>query len=161
MGLPGNRSRCVVVTALSLSLGIGPAWADTAIFFATLSGSSEVPPNSSAGTGTASLVVDTDTLVANYSLAFAGLSGTQTSAHFHHAPPGVIGVVEFPLPVGSPVSGTWAMTAAQYGELVDGAIYVNVHTSAYPGGEIRGQMALAQVVGTESSTFGAVKTLFR
>lgn len=147
--------------ALLLGLSAGPAMSDTAIYFATLSGASEVPPNPSAGTGTASLVVDTDTLVGTYFLAFSGLSGTQTSAHFHHAPPGVIGVVEFPLPVGSPVSGTWVLTPAQYAELTDGAIYVNVHSTAHPGGEIRGQMALTQVVGTQSSTFGAVKTLFR
>jgi hypothetical protein len=52
------------------------------------------------------------------------------------------------------------LTAAQEADLNAGLNYVNVHTSVFPGGEIRGQI-IRDVVGVAPSTWGAVKDLFR
>ncbi len=39
-----------------------------------------------------------------------------------------------------PVSGTASMTDAQIADLEAGKWYVNIHTAAHPGGEVRGQL---------------------
>lgn len=151
----------VALTVLALGLGAGAAHADLETYAATLSGSQEVPANASTAVGTAFLFVDTTTLVATYQLQFSGLSSPQTAAHFHNAPAGTNGPVLFGLPTGSPINGTWSLTPTQYALVAAGSVYVNVHSSNIPGGEIRGQMVLDHVVGTEAMTFGAVKALFQ
>ncbi len=157
-----KKSALVAAAAvLVLGLGAGAAYADLAIYTTMLTGASEVPPNASSALGIAALTVNTETLVATYQLQFSGLSSSQTAVHFHTAVAGVNGPVAFGLPIGSPVAGTWNMTATQYANLVAGSIYLNVHSTTFPGGEIRGQMTLDNIVGNEAMTFGAVKTLYR
>ena len=150
----------LTVAALALGAFAGVAQADIETYTAVLSGAEEVPPNESPATGTCELVVDTATLEATWYLEFSGLTAAQTGAHFHTAPAGANGPVVFGLPLGSPVNGTWSMLQADYDLLAAGDIYVNVHTAGYPGGEIRGQMAL-ESVGTEATTLDAMKALFR
>ena len=69
---------------------------------------------------------------------------TATEAHVHLAPPGVPGPVIIPLVETSPGSGIWiakaTLTEAQYNALVTGNLYLNVHSAAFPEGEIRGQL---------------------
>jgi hypothetical protein len=49
-------------------------------------------------------------------------------------------VVPFTGPLSSPFTGEATLTAAQVNDLMAGKWYVNLHTAAYPGGEIRGQV---------------------
>lgn len=156
-----NISLVAAATCLALGLGAGAARADLAIYTAALTGASEVPPNASPAVGIATLTVDTETLVGTYSLSFSGLTSAQTAVHFHTAAAGANGPVAFGLPLGSPVAGTWSLTAAQYASLVEGMIYINVHSTTFPGGEIRGQMTLDHVVAGEEMTFGGLKSLYR
>ncbi len=146
--------------ALALGLSGASAHAATEIYSATLSGANEVPPNDSTATGTATISVDTETLAAEWTLEFSGLTAPQTGAHFHNAPAGSNGGVVFGLPLGSPVDGTWDMSQEEYDLLAAGNLYMNVHSEEFPGGEIRGQMML-ETVGTEASTLADVKGLFR
>jgi hypothetical protein len=44
------------------------------------------------------------------------------------------------LPAGSPKVGVWNYAEAQEASILAGRCYVNIHTTANPGGEIRGQM---------------------
>ncbi|MGD9547240.1 MAG: CHRD domain-containing protein [Candidatus Krumholzibacteriia bacterium] len=160
------RSMFKFIALSGAILALGPAlqdaaFADLETYTATLSGAQEVPPVATPATGTASIVVDTDLLEGYWNLSFSGLTGSQTGAHFHNAPSGINGGVVLGLPLGSPVNGVWAMTAVQYGELAAGNIYANVHSTTFPGGEIRGQLTLDSVVEAESESFGAVKSLFR
>lgn len=159
MPLPKNL-RALALVAMAVALVTTAAQAEIEVYTTSLSGTNEVPPNGSTADGTASLTVDTVTLEATYALQFSGLSSTQTGAHFHNAPAGANGPVVFGLPVGSPVGGTWSMLQSDYDLLVAGSIYINVHSLEFPGGEIRGQMVFENV-GTESTTLGAVKSLFR
>jgi hypothetical protein len=53
------------------------------LFVATLTGSQETPPNTSAATGTATLLLSPDEKTARVSLTFASLSSGQTDAHIH------------------------------------------------------------------------------
>jgi len=126
--------------ALTLS---GVAMADRVNFHATLNGQTEVPPKDSKGTGDALATLDTKTKVLTYTVTYSGLSGPATMGHFHG--PAAAGanagvVVPFKNPVDSPIVGTATLTDAQIADLMAGKWYVNVHTAANPGGEIRGQM---------------------
>jgi hypothetical protein len=47
--------------------------------------------------------------------------------------------------LGSPTAGSTTITGAQGADLVAGLWYVNIHTAANPGGEIRGQVAVSLV----------------
>ncbi len=152
--------RNLTLLAVALGLFATAAHADLEIYSATLSGANEVPPNASGASGEATISVDTETLMATWTLEFLGQATAQTGAHFHNAPAGANGGVVFALPIGSPVAGNWNMLQADYDELSAGNIYVNVHTEEFPGGEIRGQMGL-ETVGAEASTLGSVKALFR
>jgi hypothetical protein len=113
----------------------------TAAVSFVMSGANEVPPNDSTATGdgTASLNLLTNLLTLHYE--FSGLSSDQTAAHIHMAPAGMNGPVIIPLPNGSPVDGEFQLDAAQAEAFLAGNLYVNVHTTMFPGGEIRGQLA--------------------
>ena len=128
----------------TLAVGIafaGPAFAEK--MKATLDAKSENPPNSSAGKGTADLDYDAATKKLTWKLTYSGLSGPPTAAHFHGpADPGknAAVAVAIPNPSSSPVEGSATLTEAQAADLMAGKYYINVHTAANPGGEIRGQV---------------------
>jgi len=119
----------------------GPAFADK--MKATLDGKAEVPPNTSAGKGTADIDYDPASKKLSWKLTYSGLSGPATAAHFHG--PGEAGKnagvsVAIPNATSSPAEGSATLTDAQAADLIAGKYYVNVHTAANPGGEIRGQV---------------------
>lgn len=94
-----------------------------------------------SGTGNAALYIDEATLTARYFVDWDKLSGVATAGHFHMGAPGTIGppVHGFTLdPLRTDVSGVWNMTQEQFDALKNGLIYVNIHTVANSGGEIRG-----------------------
>ena len=119
-----------------------PSFADTMKFKADLKGSSEVPPNQSAGTGSVTATYDTGTKVLTWDGSYVGLSGPATAAHFHGpAEAGKNAGVAVPIaPATSPLHGTATLTDPQAADLMAGHWYVNVHTEANKGGEIRGQL---------------------
>ncbi len=119
----------------------GPAFAEK--FKATLNGKSEVPPNASTGTGTADIDYDPASKKISWKLTYSGLTGPAKAAHFHGpAEPGKNAGVVLAIPgaTKSPAEGSATLTDAQAAELEAGKLYVNVHTEANPGGEIRGQV---------------------
>ncbi|HSS19551.1 MAG TPA: PQQ-dependent sugar dehydrogenase [Pyrinomonadaceae bacterium] len=119
------------------------------IFYANLTGAQEVPPNSSTATGNATLVLSPDETSATVSLNFSGLSSPQTDAHIHGpAAPGVAAGVLFPLPSGQVSDFKITLTAAQAQDLKNGLWYVNVHSSNFPSGEIRGQFGTSASAST-------------
>jgi hypothetical protein len=128
----------------TLAVGVlfaGPAFAEK--MKATLDGKSETPPNTSAATGKADIDYDAATKKLSWTLTYSGLSGPATAAHFHGpADPGKNAGVAVAIPNAgtSPVTGSATLTDAQAADLEAGKYYVNVHTAANPGGEIRGQV---------------------
>jgi hypothetical protein len=137
--------RSLLFAASAFALIAGAAHAETLHFTADLKGSSEVPPNTTGGTGHATATLDTATKTFKYTLSFSGLTGPATAAHFHGpAAPGANAPPVVPLTkLQSPVSGSATLTDAQIGDLRAGKWYVNVHTKAHPPGEIRGQVTAA------------------
>jgi len=131
------------VAAIALQLAFNtPSQAETVKFKADLKGSSEVPPNQSAGSGTVTASYDSATKVLTWDGSYSGLSGPATAAHFHGpADPGKNAGVAVPIaPAASPLHGTATLTDAQASDLMAGRWYVNVHTEANKGGELRGQL---------------------
>ena len=134
----------LIGAAMALSLfAAGAAHAATLSFAAKLDGASETPPTASKGTGDMVGKLDTATKTFTYTVTFANLTGPATMAHFHG--PAAVGVkAGVALPLGmaptSPINGDKVLTDAQIADLEAGKWYVNVHTAANPGGEIRGQV---------------------
>lgn len=102
-----------------------------------------------SGTGAGTFGLDGSTLY--FSINYSGLSGTATAAHIHGPAPTTsstnVLVDLSPYHVGAfSTAGTFAgnltLTTAQRDALLNGMTYVNIHTAANPGGEIRGQIAL-------------------
>jgi hypothetical protein len=112
-------------------------------FSATMNSASEVPPKTSAGSGDALATLNTTTKELTYTVTFENLTGPATMAHFH-GPAAVGANAGVVVPLGnnptSPIHGSKTLTDAQITDLEAGKWYVNVHTAANPGGEIRGQV---------------------
>jgi hypothetical protein len=110
-------------------------------FTASASGSQEVPPTNSQATGSGTFTYDPAAGTITYNFNIQGsLTSTETMAHLHRGAPGVNGPVIVPLPVGASKSGTAPFPAEEVANLRAGNFYINVHTTQFPGGEIRGQL---------------------
>jgi hypothetical protein len=153
----------IFVVALATLAGVAASsQASVVTLTANLSGLNEVPPVSTPASGTAIVTIDTDTRAWTMNIAFSGLSAPVTVAHIHRAPVGVNGPVIVGLD-GMPLSGgrpTWNLIApgstslntggalnapflfpaAELENLLRGNTYVNIHSQAFPGGEIRGNL---------------------
>lgn len=124
------------------------------LFVATLDGAQETPPNNSTATGRATLLLSPDETTARVSLTFSGLSSTQTDAHIHGpATLGASAPAIFPLPLGQISDFAINLTPAQVQNLKNGLFYINVHSSNFLTGEIRGQFASS--LSAQSVQFGA------
>jgi hypothetical protein len=138
----------LLTAALLLTFGTG-AHAALIDLTATLTGSQETPPNASPGSGAASFILDDVAGTLTSAVTFAGLTSPTTAGHIHEAPPGVAGDIIHPfasLPLGV-TSGSFAdiwtgLTAGQIAALEAGNTYINIHTTAFPAGEIRGQISV-------------------
>lgn len=125
-----------------------PAFAEVIRLRADLSARNEVPANASSGRGTMTASIDTDTRQLSWRLEWTGLSGPSTAMHFHGpAESGANAGVAVPIPSAPAesaiVGGQATLTEAQLADLMAGRWYVNIHTAANPGGEIRGQVTRA------------------
>jgi len=134
--------------ALALALSTGAASAQST-FQTTLLGVNEVGPNASPGTGFGQVVVNAAHTQITVDENWSGLTAPATASHIHGpATPAQNAGVLFPFSgVPAATSGaiptqTFAITAAQFADLSAGLYYMNVHTSTFPGGEIRGQLIL-------------------
>ena len=107
----------------------------------TLSGSQEVPPVTTTASGSGTIMVGADRSVSG-NVKTTGINAT--AAHIHMAPMGQNGPVVTPLI--KTADGVWSvplgakLTDAQNDAFKAGNLYVNVHSDAHKGGEIRGQL---------------------
>jgi mono/diheme cytochrome c family protein len=138
----------VVAAAAFAQDGAARVTGETATHVAMLSGAAEVPPVESAGTGTAYILYDAAAARIAWTVDYTGLTGPATGAHIHGpATPQETAGVLINLQGGeeSPgrLQGEADITPEQAAQLAEGLLYVNIHTEANRGGEIRGQLLAA------------------
>jgi hypothetical protein len=108
-------------------------------YAANLGGGNEVPSNPSEASGACTTAVTTDGAQALVTCVHT-VNGA-VAAHLHQAPSGTNGAVICNLgPAESPIQATCDLTPDLLAALRQGNVYVNVHSAAYPGGEVRGQL---------------------
>ena len=115
------------------------------VLFTELAGGNEVLAVASAAAGTAASTVDRETGTVTLHLRATGADDA-TASHIHGAWAGENGGVLIGLAQDAGDAGHWSVTEAQFdaaglADYLDGRLYVNLHTPANPGGEIRGQLA--------------------
>jgi hypothetical protein len=127
-----------------------PAYGQGRPFSTTLTGAAEVPgPGDPDASGTALITLNQGQGEVCYELSWTGIDGTVTAAHLHVGPVGVAGPVVVPLFTDVALSGTDSASGCVSGvseELIKAirhdpaSYYVNIHSSVFPAGAIRGQL---------------------
>ena len=108
---------------------------------ASIDGVQEVPANGSIARGFGLFWFDNVANTMDYYIAYGGLSSAETMAHLHgYASFGANAGIKHTLPAGNLKSGTWTFSDADEENLFNGLAYVNIHSTNFPGGEIRGQI---------------------
>ncbi len=141
----------VVVTGLTLALtgtvvaSTPPSYAGR-VLHASMTGAAEVPPADPDGHGTARIWVNYGQRRVCWQLNVVDITLPASAAHIHVGPAGVAGPIVVPLSAPdatgaahgcTKVSRVLAKKLIQHPE----RYYVNVHTTDFPGGAIRGQLA--------------------
>lgn len=146
--LPG-RFRTPLIAAVAaaamLASGCGTmekmGWGGKSAAGAAMTGEAEVPPVTTKASGISTIKVAEDRSVSG-SVKVEGM--TPTAAHIHQGASGSNGPVIITLSKASErtfnVPADAKLTDAQYGAYKKGNLYVNVHSAAHPGGEVRVQM---------------------
>jgi hypothetical protein len=113
---------------------------DFAFFKANLDGVSEVPPVTTTARGVAYILYNKLTREMSWFVNFLDLSSAETAAHFHIGKSGKLGPIEIPVALGNPKEGNSTLTKEQEKNLFEGNLFLNIHSSNWPVGEIRGQV---------------------
>ena len=130
------------------SVGTTPAYAIISTCVASIDSDQEVPPNESEALGSATMTFDSTTNQLTWSMEYSEdeISGPPTAAHFHGPATSITNAV-IQVDIGavsgldSPMTGSAVLTAEQAAYLLEGKMYINIHTELNPGGEIRGEVA--------------------
>jgi CHRD domain-containing protein len=156
-----NKILSACALALAMLVPAISASAQTVNMIATLTGAEENPPTLTGAVASADFAVDTDNREIQVNLRIFNIPTGTTAGHIHAGPRGVNGpvVLNFPIPVGRSgditlsfrVGGTTGVFIPRpevgintiddiIQTIVGGGAYANIHTTAFPGGEIRGQI---------------------
>jgi hypothetical protein len=146
--------KILIAFVLGTVMAAGVASAQTT-FQAFLLGINEVPPNASPASGFGQVVLNAAQTQITVDENWSGLVSPATASHIHgFAGVGTNAAVLFPFSgvpaatAGAIPQQVFAITAAQVAQLFAGNMYMNIHTSVFPGGEIRGQLAPVPEPGT-------------
>ena len=142
----GGVALAVAVAATVAGCGsLMPAESSMVAFTTQLRGANEVPPVVSQGSGTVDAALNKNTLLLRWRVTHSGMTGPATTGHFHG--PAVVGanagvVLGWARPITTGMEGSAILSSAQAADLMAGKWYANIHTAAFPGGEMRGQMTV-------------------
>lgn len=144
-----NTPRSALLSIAGAFLLAGSAAADVAKYAATMDGAQEVPPVSTPAVGSAEIDIDSVNSYVYVLGTYSGLQGNATAAHLHAGAVGQNGGIIINLNQTGGVAGTFSggafVSGTDLAAILAGDTYVNVHTTAHGGGEIRGQVVPAAV----------------
>ncbi len=149
-----RRTAAILIAGLLMAAIPGSVLAADEVFTAGLSGDAQVPPIAVSGTGSATVTISDDESTVTWEVTYSGLTADPAAGHIHVGPADGTGPVMIPFASVTPTGSSGTFAAADYvtgaglpadwaGVLTairDGNAYVNIHTAANPGGEIRGQL---------------------
>ena len=136
----GNTYTTVAITA---PCSVTATFVALVTYNVVLEGAQEIPANASTAIGSGTAVVDTVNNTITLNLAFSGLTGgVVTGAHLHGAAArGVAASVKIALTdTVTPITETLTFAEGDQADILAGNWYVNIHTTSFPNGEIRGQL---------------------
>lgn len=114
---------------------------------AELTGDQEVPPVTTDASGEAQVVLYPDINVLTFVVIYEGLSSSEIAAHIHGpAPVGENAPNLYDLPGGDIKAGTFPYNPAHHDDFVAEMMYINIHSTNHPPGEIRGQLEVVEEV---------------
>ena len=122
-----------------IAASVSGALAASLTLRAELNGRNVVPPNNASATGYLTATFDAQTRRLSWSGSHSGLSSKIRGTHFHGPanPNETSGIVQS---IRRFSGGSAKLTEKEAADLIAGTWYVDVHTRAYRGGEIRGQL---------------------
>lgn len=128
-----NKGAVTTSSPINITVNVG--------FKATLNGANERPnPNASTATGSSTASFNVTTKILTITTTYTGI--TPSAGHIHTGAASIAGPITFGFTsLTSPIVFTTVpLTPAQETDLMANLMYVNLHTTAFPGGEIRGQL---------------------
>ncbi len=134
-----------------------PSFATMEFSAQLMGGAEEVPnPGDPDGMGTATVTLDTGSGQASFTINVSNITLPAAAAHIHEGARGVAGGVVVPLTApdaNGTANGSAAVDAALLQRMMDNpaGFYVNVHTTDFPGGAVRGQLAAAGGAGAPTT----------
>lgn len=161
--------------ALLCTVALASTAAAQTTYIGVLTGATEVPPVATAATGNATVVLNAAQTQLLVTVQFQNLTGTYTASHIHGPIPagqnagvkwGFVGVPAGWVLAPDLKSGTLTnflvtgITPTDVANLNSGNFYVNIHSTVFPGGELRAQLGSAPVPAAKSS-WTRVKSLYR
>lgn len=122
-----------------------PTAADVHFFNVPMTGAQEVPPVATAGTANCLVTLNDVTGAVTVSGNFSGLTSNATLAHIHGPAPagmnaGILVTLTENGGTSGDVTGSGTLSAANVTNLLNGLLYLNIHTNNFPNGELRGQI---------------------
>ena len=142
----GGAVLAIVVAATVAGCGsMMPAASNMVAFTTQLRGANEVPPVVSQGSGSVDAAFNKTTMQLRWKVNFSAMTGPATAGHFHG--PAAAGAnsgvaLGWTSPIVTCMEGSATLTPAQAADLMAGKWYANIHSAAFPAGELRGQMAV-------------------
>ncbi|HSH81969.1 MAG TPA: CHRD domain-containing protein [Herpetosiphonaceae bacterium] len=134
-----------------------PSFATTELSAQLMGGAEEVPnPGDPDGMGTSTVTLGTVSGQASFTIDVSNITLPAAAAHIHEGAKGVAGDVVVPLTApdaNGTASGSAPVDAALMQRMMDNpaGFYVNVHTTDFPGGAVRGQLAAAGGAGAPTT----------
>lgn len=170
-----SKPSCLVALPFAALLAVNASASVTQFGFVSgMTGANETSPNASAGAVSINTLRFDDSVgsfgTLTVDLDFSGLTGNASAAHIHgFAPPGSNAGVLVGLTLSGTTSGTitgsWAPgSQVAVDNLFNGLTYINLHSSSFPGGELRGQLtpvpepsSFAALAGAAALGFGVTR----
>ncbi len=122
-----------------------PGFGKNILIASRMNGGNEVPAVATDAIGVATVSFNDDYTEATINMSVTNLSSQFQGVHIHTGKAGVNGPVKFDLTdgyKGGRLTKTFGVTKADVASLINGDLYINVHTTNNPGGELRGQLGL-------------------